>query len=229
MLSIKALSISKTYITVDKANPKVDAISDVSIDINEGSYTVIYGPTGSGKTTLLSILAGIIKPTSGEVVLKNIHLTLSSDWKISLFREKYIGYIPQNMLLMMDKSIFHNVISPNSFLSYKIKDLKKKTREILDYLGLGTKINRFPFELSGGERKKVMIARALVKDPLYLLADEPVSELDKESVKVVLRLFSELNNKGSAVVIASHIPLKLNTVVDYYAIEDGKIKTHHKG
>jgi len=228
-LSIKAISISKTYFPGKKDHSMVEAVKEVSIDINEGSYTLIYGPTGSGKTTLLSLLAGIIKPTRGEVVLKNIHFSSSTDGKISWFRENYIGYIPQNMLLLMDQSVFHNVISPNIFLKYRIKHIKRKAVQILDHLGLKSKINLLPFELSGGEKRKVMIARALLKEPLYLFADEPVSELDDESTDSVLSLFSELQSKGSAVVIASHKPLKFKTLIDFYAIEDGKIKSHHRG
>lgn len=228
-MSIKAISVSKIYQKPEISSQSVEAVKTISLDINEGSYTVILGPTGSGKTTLLSLLAGITKPTEGEIIFNNIHLSQSNDNKMSLFREQYIGYIPQNMLFIKDLTVLENILSPNSFLKRRMKQLKAYALYLLERLNLHQKAGFKPYELSGGENKKVMIVRALLKKPLFLLADEPVSELDNESVKDVMHLFHNINKEGSAIIIASHTPIHFKQKVDLYKMKNGQIKEYIRG
>ena len=226
---VKVISVSKVYEGHGNKPHIINAVENVSIDINEGSYTLIFGPTGSGKTTLLSLIAGIIYPTDGEIVFHNIHLSSSNDSKISLFRERYIGYIPQNTLFIKELTVLENILSPNSFLKRRMRKLKSYAFELLERLKLSEKAQARPFELSGGEVKKAMVIRALVKKPMFILADEPCSELDKESTKEVINLFNEEHERGSAVIIASHNPMQFKKRVDLYTMVRGQIIEYKKG
>jgi putative ABC transport system ATP-binding protein len=204
------------------------AIRNVSIDINEGSYTIFSGPTGSGKSTLLSLLAGIIYPTKGEVVLDDVYVSYARDEIVSNFREKFIGYVPQDTLLVNELTVLENVIFPNVFMKKKITDLRSYALLLLKKLGLYRKLNNMPYELSGGEMKKVMVARALVKKPMYLFADEPFSELDAESKAIILGLLDEQHSQGSAVILASHTARPSSRIADCYVLKRGMIAGYTK-
>jgi putative ABC transport system ATP-binding protein len=228
-MSIKVIKVSKTYFNHDNEKGIIEAIKNVNIDINEGSYTLFYGPTGSGKTTLLSILAGIIRPTYGELVLNALHVSRSTDRVITMFREENVGFIPQDNLLIKDQSVFENILAPNTFHNRTLRELKRDAQFLLERLNLAWKKHAMPHELSGGEKKKLMIARALLKKPRFLFADEPVSELDHESTNDIMKLFDEHNKSGKAIVIASHKKLKMNQKGDIYLIMNGQIIEHIKG
>ncbi|MBN2325457.1 MAG: ATP-binding cassette domain-containing protein [Spirochaetes bacterium] len=228
-MTIKAQSVSKRYRSPVSKASVIDAVAGISLDINVGSSTVIYGPTGSGKTTLLRMLSGISKPTSGEIIFHTLHYTETGDRKLSSFRERYIGYVPQRSMLIKDLSVFENVISPNAFRQRHIRSLKSAARTLLERLNLEDTAQRKPDTLSGGESRMVMIARAILTRPAFLFADEPVSELDDDSAKLVLDLFSELKRDGSAIFIASHEPLAFGGNTDLYAIKNGRITEHTRG
>lgn len=227
-MSIKAISVSKTYPQPSIPSKGIEAVKDISLDINEGSYTTLTGPTGSGKSTLLTLLAGIILPTGGEVVFNEIYLTRSREEKISQFRERHIGYVPQNPLFIRDLSVLENILSPNSFLKRNLKKMISYAMELLEILELEGKAKFFPHELSAGEKKMAMIIRALVKKPLYLLADEPIQELDEKTTARVLNLFDEQKRSGSAIFIVSHKPLPSKKGMDFYSMVDGCIKEYKK-
>jgi len=228
-LSIKAHSVTKLFGSPVPGVPPVEAVRGVSLDINEGSCTVIFGPTGSGKTTLLSLLSGLARPNTGEIIFHNLHLSQCSDRTISSFRDRHIGYVPQNLLLIKDLTVLENILSPNAFSTRRLKQLKADALQLLERLNLQDKAGFKPGALSGGESRKVMIARALVKRPAFMFADEPVSDLDDESMRVALKMFSELRGEGSAIVIASHKPLSLGRKADLYIINKGKIEDHRRG
>ena len=242
-MSIKCISVSKTYfISGDSSQAppahrpearnhrhRVHALLNVSIDINEGSFTIITGPTGSGKTTLLSMLAGIALPSEGEVAIGRLRLTASKDADISLFRARHIGFIPQTVCLIGDLSVLENVIAPSAFQSMSIPHLRASALALLERLGLARKAACKPHDLSGGEMRKVMIARATVKEPSYILADEPLSDLDRDSAVQALRLFSDLHKRGAAVVIATQAAIRLKRPMDIYRLEGGIISRHRRG
>jgi putative ABC transport system ATP-binding protein len=230
-VSIKLIRLSKFYHNPNAGeSPKtVEALKNVNLDINEGACTVFYGATGSGKTTLLSLMAGIIKPTYGEIVLGSLHGSRAGDREITQFREDHIGYVPQETLLIRDLTVLENILSPNMFRTESRRMLKSKARELLERLGIGNKAFSKPHELSGGEKKKAMIVRALLKKPDYLLADEPVAELDRESATDIMKLFNEYNRGGTAVVVASHKKLQLRQRCDVYFMYEGQIVEYSGG
>ncbi len=227
-MSIKVIKVTKTFAR-QTGNEYVEAVRNLSLDINEGSLTLISGPTGSGKTTLLSLISGITRPTKGEIVLNTVHLTTSGDRAVSLFREHFIGFIPQDALLIHDLNIIENILFPNAFRREPIRHLKQRALGLIERLGISDKTTCFPFELSGGEKKKAMIARALIVSPPFIIADEPVSDLDYESANDILELFEEHKKNGSSVVVASHAPVAFREPYDIYRLDKGCIVSYRKG
>ena len=220
-MSITATSVSKTY-----AGPRAlrtEALSNVSIEITEGTCTIIHGPAGSGKSTLLGLLAGIARPTAGEIAFNGFRLTRAADRELARFRELHVGYIPQSPALLEHLTLLENVILPHAFFQRNVTELRRKAITLLDILGLRAKTGLKPPELSGSDNKKAMTARALIKDPLFLFADEPVAELDDGSAAAVLGLFSELRTKGSALVMATRAPFSLKPVPNTYKLSGGRI------
>lgn len=227
-MSIKLIDVTKTFAR-RTGNEYVEVVRNLSLDINEGSLTLIRGPTGSGKTTLLSLISGILQPTSGDVVLNSMHSSESGDHPISIFRGRYIGYVSQDILLVPDLNCMENVLFPNVFRREPVKRLKRRAMELFERLQLSDKRTCYPFELSGGEQKKVMIVRALVSSPRYIIADEPISELDEDSSGIILALFEEYNKNGAAVVVASHAPVTFSGPYDIYMLDRGSIIHYRKG
>jgi putative ABC transport system ATP-binding protein len=228
-LSITAISVSKTYLAKGPRALRTDALSNVSLDIAEGTCTLIHGPAGSGKSTLLALVAGITPPTGGEIVCNGVRLTRAADIELARFRGLFVGYIPQAPALLEDLTVLENVIIPHAFLSRSVGELRNRAIRLLDRLGLRAKSELKPPELSGGEKKKVMTARALAKDPLFLFADEPVAGLDDGSASAVLGLFSELQSRGSAVIIATNTPLYLKPAPSTYKLSEGRIVEYRRG
>jgi putative ABC transport system ATP-binding protein len=227
-VAIKVIGVTKIYEGSGRGTKKSQAVKNVSMDINEASYTMLLGPTGSGKTTLLSLIAGIIEPTKGEIVFNNIHISSSSDGRISQFRERQIGYVPQTNLFIKELNVIENILSPNSFLKSQMRSLRASAMEMLEKLNLEHKAGMKPFELSGGEMKKAMIVRALVKRPQFILADEPFSELDTGSTETVMEMLEEHCQNGSAVIVASHNQLKFKRKIDLYSLAEGQVVKYEK-
>jgi putative ABC transport system ATP-binding protein len=228
-VSLKLIRLSKIYENTGESPPIIEALKNVTLDINDGTCTMFYGPTGSGKTTLLTLMAGIIQPTFGEIVLNSLHATRASDREVTQFREQHIGYIPQEILLIKDLTILENLLSPNLYRKVQKRALRRRANMLVERLNLGHKAHSKPHELSGGEKKKAMIARALLKDPHYLLADEPVSELDRDSAHDIMKLFNEYCRRGTAVIVASHKKLQIRRSSDIYLMHKGRIIEYARG
>lgn len=196
---IKVNNVSKKYTL---KNREIFALKETSFSIEDNKLTVIYGKSGSGKTTLLNIMAGLLPPSNGSVLLDGVDPYLLGDKELSLFRNKNIGYIPQGTSGVSSLTVLENVMLPANI--YGVNDIKEKAVSLLKDLGLENLMDSYPAELSGGELRRVSIARAIINSPKMIFADEPTNDLDKENTEFVLKLLKEKSREGMSVVIVSH-------------------------
>jgi putative ABC transport system ATP-binding protein len=202
-MMIAVENISKVYNS--RKNP-ITALKDVSTTIQMGEFVSIVGPSGSGKTTLLLCLGGLIQPTEGRVMIENDSMYDQTIKNRALFRLKNIGFVFQAFNLIPYLTALENVQVPLSFAGFDDIDQTKRATEILDQLGLGSRLNHKPSELSVGQQQRVAIARALANHPKIILADEPTGNLDPETTGETVRHLKFLNETGITVVMVTHNP-----------------------
>lgn len=202
MALIELKNVSKIY---DTGTVKVPALRDVTISIDEGEMVAIMGPSGSGKSTLMNILGLLDRPTVGDFVLSQEHITLSmSDRKLAKIRSEKIGFVFQSFNLLSHLSALDNVLMPTTYTNIGGKDARTRAESLLGSVGLADRMNHRPNELSGGEKQRVAIARALINDPDVLLADEPTGNLDTKTGTEVLATLKKLNREGKTIIIITH-------------------------
>ena len=182
----------------------VGALDDVSIEIEKGEFVFVVGPSGSGKSTTLRLLLKEEEPTAGEVYVAGKNLSrLTSRSGVPKLRRN-MGCVFQDFRLLQDKTVFENVAFALEVIGKPKHVIDQRVPEILEYVGLGDKLNNFPDELSGGEQQRVSIARACVNRPLVLLADEPTGNLDPNTSVDIMRLLDKVNKIGTTVLMATH-------------------------
>ncbi|QVW36548.1 ABC transporter ATP-binding protein [Geobacter sulfurreducens] len=184
----------------------VQALRGVSLTIEDGEFVTIMGQSGSGKSTLLSVLGGMNHPTAGEVEMAGVRLYELSGEQLADFRAEKLGFVFQSFHLVPYLTALENVMLPLSITRMKNRDKIAAAREALERVGLGGKADRLPNQLSGGEQERVAIARAIVKKPPIILADEPTGNLDTKTSEEVMDLFRRLNAAGHTVVMVTHNP-----------------------
>ena len=182
----------------------VHAIRGVSLDVGEGEYVAIVGPSGCGKSTLLNLLGAIDEPTSGTLTIARQHVNGFSDREATRFRLRNIGFVFQRFYLMPVLTALENVILPMAEAGLAKDERRARARELLEYVGLGDRLEHRPSQLSGGEQQRVAIARALANRPPLLLADEPTGELDAHTGEEVIALFERLNRDGTTLIVVTH-------------------------
>ena len=198
-------NICKKYLHKDGV---VDALKNVCFEVNEGDFVTITGSSGSGKTTLLLSLAGLIKTTSGKIIIKNFDVSSASDGKLSEFRKNHIGFVMQSFALIPYLTAIENVMLPLAI--HKLKDSIRLARAsaLLELVGLKDRMNHLPKELSAGQQQRVAIARALINEPSIILADEPTGNLDPSLSEDILNLLKSINkDKGITILMVTHSPL----------------------
>lgn len=202
MLQIVIENITKTY-TVGSA--RIDAVRSASLGIEKGDFLSIVGHSGSGKTTLLSLIGGIIRPSSGRILFNGIDISgLSSD-QISEYRCEKIGFMFQFASLLPMLTVKENLLLPTLFRRCENIVEAKKSEELLSLVGLADKINAFPPQLSGGQQRRVAIARAFMNSPEVILADEPTGDLDEETEADMMRFFKTMNQtENVTLIIVTH-------------------------
>ncbi len=216
MAKIILENITKIY---GNEETKVVALDNVSFEISSGELVVILGASGAGKSTLLNILGGMDQATSGKYLVDDEDVTKFNDKELTLFRRKKIGFVFQFYNLMPNLTALENVM-----LSEETVRNHLNSKEVLELVGLGSRINNFPSKLSGGEQQRVSIARAIVKKPSLLLCDEPTGALDSKTGQSILKLLKGISNHdGQTVIIVTH-----NASIQYIAnriikLSDGKI------
>lgn len=203
MALIEIRNVKKQYRSGDDT---VEALRGVDITIEAGEFITIMGQSGSGKSTLLSVLGGMNHPTSGEVEMAGVKLYQLPGEKLADFRAQNLGFVFQSFHLIQYLTAVENVMLPLAITKMSTADKKNAARGALEKVNLGTKLDRLPNQLSGGEQERVAIARAIVNNPHILLADEPTGNLDSKTSEEVMALFRELNDGGQTVVMVTHNP-----------------------
>ncbi len=215
--------LSKTYAL---GQLRVQALTDVSLQLQPACFTVLSGPSGSGKTTLLNLIAGIDRPDQGDVRIAGQSLQQLSDNALTDFRARHIGYIFQNFNLLPVLSAFENVEYPLRLNQTPAAQRRKKVLELLDAVGLADKSQHRPNQLSGGQRQRVAIARALVHQPLLVLADEPTANLDSQTGAQIILLMRELQRQHkTAFVFSSHDPQVIASADHLVLLKDGHLQS----
>ena len=219
---ISTKKLNKTYNHKDGV---VDALKNVSLSIEKGSFVTITGASGSGKTTLLLTLAGLIRPSSGTFSFLGKDLTLVSDSELAHFRRKNVGFIMQSFALIPYLTCIQNVMLPLSLNNIDNAKQNLIAKEVLTNVGLGNRMNHLPRELSAGQQQRVAIARALVNSPLVIFADEPTGNLDPSLSVEILDFLKEINvKKNITVVMVTHSPVAAEYGNMKIQIESGQIQ-----
>ncbi len=216
-MMIEAEGITKRY--RDGAG-HLTAVKEIDIRIAPGEFVLILGRSGSGKSTLLSMLGGLTKPDEGRVMLEGEDLWKLADSRISRIRAEKIGFIFQFAGLIPTLTAFNNVLVPSLF-SENPKKCAERAAEIMSSFGLAEKMNSYPSQLSGGELKRVAIARSLINDPSVILADEPTGDLDVNTEKTIMEYIRRINREGKTIVMVTHNPALASYADRVYRVEDG--------
>ena len=194
---IRLENVSKTY------SNGVEALKDINIHIEEGEFVFIVGDSGSGKSTLIKLLLKELEPTEGTIEVDGITLGKMKRRFVPVYRRK-IGCVFQEFRLLKDRNVYENVAFAQRVVATPGKRIKKDVPKILSMVGLAEKYRSLPKQLSGGEQQRVALARALVNRPSIILADEPTGNLDPKNSRDIMKLLTELNNRGTTVVVVTH-------------------------
>jgi len=204
---------------------KINVLRSINLEVEEGEFITITGPSGSGKSTLLHILGGLLHPDSGDVILQDKPLYKYKDAELARIRNEKIGFIFQFHHLLFDFSVLENLAIPLLIRGSNLKRAYKKAEELLSLVDLEHRVHAKPRTLSGGERQRVAVLRAIVNDPLLLLADEPTGDLDQAHSDVVLKMLSKIQREsGMTVILVSHNQRVAQMGKKTYNLVEGKLK-----
>ena len=203
---------------------EVRAIEDISLEVYENQYAVLYGPSGSGKTTLLSLIGTLDRPTQGRIFLYGRDITQFSDIELSRIRRQTVGFVFQSFNLFAGLSAWENVSYPLIPMGVPTTERFERAKSLLERLGLGDRLGHSPEELSGGEQQRVAIARALVNHPRILIADEPTSNIDTDSVGSLLEILTGLKEEGKTIIVSSHDPVIKSRAEILFTLVRGRLK-----
>ena len=195
--------LQKTYST-RFGGVKVEALSDVSFTVEQGEYLAIMGESGAGKTTLLNILAALDRPTGGSVCLNGRDITKISDRELSAFRRDHLGFVFQDFNLLDTFSLKDNIFLPLVLAGTPYREMSLRLGPIARQLGIAELLDKYPYEVSGGQKQRAAVARALMTRPALILADEPTGALDSRSSDSLLHLFGKINEGGQTIVMVTH-------------------------
>ena len=203
----------------------VNAIKDISFEVNAGEFISIMGPSGSGKTTLMNIIGCLDTPTSGEYHLDDSEVSLLDDDELAAIRNRKIGFVFQSFHLLTRNTALKNVMLPLTYAGYDKSEATEKAKSVLDKVGLDDRINQKPNELSGGQQQRVAIARALVNNPSIIFADEPTGNLDTKTGEEIMNLFKELHRNGQTIIVITHENEIADQTERIITVKDGLIES----
>jgi ABC-type lipoprotein export system ATPase subunit len=220
-LIIAANSLTRIYTVGDT---EVIGINEIDLEVAGGELVVVKGDSGSGKSTLLSLIAGLDHPTRGELAVADHNLKQRTERNLTRFRREVVGVVFQTFNLLPTLNVIENACLPALLAGKSLSETRNKAMELLDWLGLSSRVTHLPAQLSGGEMQRTAIARALINSPAIILADEPTGNLDSHNGQIVIDLLADLNEKwGTTVLIATHSNLADSIATTKIFLKDGMI------
>lgn len=205
---------------------ELEALKSINFTVEAGEYIAIMGESGSGKTTLLNILALLDRPSSGNVILMGKDLQEIKDSEMARFRRENLGFVFQDFNLLDNFTVKENILLPLVLSDEKISVMEEKLLKIAKKLNVSDLLNKYPYEISGGQKQRTAIARALISEPKILLADEPTGALDSNSTRELLKVFKDLNQDGETILMVTHSIVAASEAKRVLFIKDGEI--YHK-
>lgn len=222
MSILEVKNVKKVYVTRFGGN-QVEALSDVTFSVEEGEYVAIMGESGSGKTTLLNIIAALDKPTAGSVKLDGKDILGIKDAALAEFRRDHMGFVFQEFNLLDTFTIEDNIYLPLVLAGRNHKEMKERLDDVAKKLGIENLLKKYPYEVSGGQKQRAAVARAMIINPKMILADEPTGALDSKSSDELLRLFGEVNAQGQTILMVTHSVKAASIANRILFIKDGQV------
>lgn len=219
---LQVQNIKKVY-TARLGAKQFTALNSVSFQVARGEFVAIMGPSGSGKTTLLNIIASLDKPTAGEVFLEGRSVKTIKDRELSAFRRENLGFVFQDFNLLDTFSIRDNILLPLVLSNTKVPEMEELLKPVAESLGLTALLDKFPYEVSGGEKQRTAVARAIITQPKLILADEPTGMLDSKAAANLLRIFSEIHLGGQTLLMVTHSSMAASHASRVLFIKDGEL------
>ena len=222
MSLLEVRHLKKVYTTRFGGN-QVEALRNVNFTVEAGEYVAIMGESGSGKTTLLNILAALDRPTSGEILLNGKSLSKISQNKLAAFRRDNLGFVFQEFNLLDTFSIQDNIYLPLVLAGVPYEEMERRLKPITDTLDISHILKKFPYEVSGGQKQRAAVARALITEPQIILADEPTGALDSKASDTLLRLFGQVNQAGQTILMVTHSIKAASHAKRVLFLQDGEV------
>ena len=222
MALLEVKNVKKIY-TTRFGGSQVEALRNVSFSVEPGEYVAIMGESGSGKTTLLNILAALDQPTAGRVYLKGNDIGKVKEKEMAAFRRQNLGFVFQDFNLLDTFSLRDNMFLPLVLSGKKYEEMDRRLQPIAQKLGIREILGKFPYEVSGGQKQRAAVARALITKPQLILADEPTGALDSRSADELLRMFMQINRDGQTILMVTHSVKAASTAGRVLFIKDGEV------
>ncbi len=222
MQILRVDGVKKTYTTRFGGN-KVEALKQVNFTVDQGEYVAIMGESGSGKTTLLNILASLDKPTAGHVWLDGKNLSAIGETKMAAFRRDNLGFVFQEFNLLDTFTLEDNIYLPLVLAGKTYREMRERLLPIAEKLGIAPLLGKYPYEVSGGQKQRAAVARAIITNPKLILADEPTGALDSKATDELLRLFSQINSDGQTILMVTHSVKAASHAGRILFIKDGEV------